>query len=197
MVIAYHLIWTGYGWWLPNDPRGSGSYTVRNPVLRDLNELHYGRKRVQPAGRVIREFYEQAHPLLKHPVVSFDDDQMATIAGSFANVVGKSYTCYACALMPDHVHILIRKHKHQAEEIIEALKAQSRVDLHDSGLVPSDHPVWTSGVGWKVFLDTPAEICRTIRYINNNPRKAHRAAQSWPFVTPYDNWPYHKSRSAT
>ena len=24
IVIAHHLIWTAYGWWLPNDPRGSG-----------------------------------------------------------------------------------------------------------------------------------------------------------------------------
>jgi len=22
LVIAYPLVWTGYGWWLPNDPRG-------------------------------------------------------------------------------------------------------------------------------------------------------------------------------
>lgn len=28
-VIAYHLILTAYGFWLPNDPRGSGSETVR------------------------------------------------------------------------------------------------------------------------------------------------------------------------
>ena len=28
LVIAYHLIWTAYGWWLPNDPRGSGSVTI-------------------------------------------------------------------------------------------------------------------------------------------------------------------------
>lgn len=29
-VIAYHLILTTYGFWLPNDPRGSGS----DPVAR-------------------------------------------------------------------------------------------------------------------------------------------------------------------
>ena len=41
-VIAYHLVWTGYGCWLPNDPRGSGPLTIRNDVLRDLGELHQG-----------------------------------------------------------------------------------------------------------------------------------------------------------
>jgi hypothetical protein len=53
MVIAHHLIWTLYGWWLPNDPRGSTSRAIRNDVLRDLGELHFGRKRVQPPGDVV------------------------------------------------------------------------------------------------------------------------------------------------
>ena len=29
MVAGFHLIWTAYGWWLPNDPRGSSSYEIR------------------------------------------------------------------------------------------------------------------------------------------------------------------------
>jgi hypothetical protein len=56
LVIAYHLIWTGYGWWLPNDPRGGGSHTVRQDVLAELGEIHLGRKRVQPSHREIRDF---------------------------------------------------------------------------------------------------------------------------------------------
>jgi len=51
LVIAYHLIWTVYGWWLPNDPRGSGSSIVRNPAIGPLGELHHGRKVNQPAER--------------------------------------------------------------------------------------------------------------------------------------------------
>jgi hypothetical protein len=66
LVIAYHLIWTAYGWWLPNDPRGSMSNYIRNDVLHDLGQIHFGRKKLQPASRVIREFYEQASPVLTH-----------------------------------------------------------------------------------------------------------------------------------
>src|SRR5262249_52242363 len=72
------------------------------------------------------------------------------------------YTCYACAIMPDHVHILIRKHRHQAEEIIERLKEESRLRLVAAGQRCADHPTWTGGVGWKVFLDHPDEVRRTI-----------------------------------
>ena len=63
IVIAHHLIWTVYGSWLPNDPRGSGSHSVASDVLTELGELHYGRNKLQPAGRIVREFYEQARPL--------------------------------------------------------------------------------------------------------------------------------------
>src|SRR4051794_14771835 len=72
LVIAYHLIWTAYGWWLPNDPRGSGSKTIRNDVLADLGELHSGRKRVQPAGATVRQFQGRAAAVLRHPLLHLD-----------------------------------------------------------------------------------------------------------------------------
>src|SRR5262249_44576338 len=119
MVAAYHLIWTIYGYWLPNDPRGSSSHTIRSDVIRELGELHYGRKRVQPAGKELRAFFERAQAVLKHPVLEFTDPEIAILASDFADVIAKQrYTCYACAIMPDHVHVLIRKHRHDAEEMI-------------------------------------------------------------------------------
>jgi hypothetical protein len=44
MVAGYHLIWTAYGWWLPNDPRGSTSQQVLSVQLQYLGELHFGRE---------------------------------------------------------------------------------------------------------------------------------------------------------
>ena len=48
MVAGYHLIWTVYGYWLPNDPRGSTSSEVRIASIKALGPLHYGRKKQQP-----------------------------------------------------------------------------------------------------------------------------------------------------
>jgi REP element-mobilizing transposase RayT len=195
MVIAYHLIWTAYGYWLPNDPRGSHSRAVRNDVIAELGELHYGRKRVQPAGRVVQQFREQAADVLKHPLLVFDHDARQETAAAFEEViVGQQYTCYACAIMPDHVHILIRKHKHRAEEMMQALKDASRLRLIGAGHRHVDHPVWTSGTGWKVFLDTPEDVRRTICYIERNPLPLRLPVQRWSFVRPYDNWPQHKHK---
>lgn len=194
MVIAYHLIWTGYGWWLPNDPRGSGSHTVRNDVLRDLGEVHLGRKRVQPPGREVRAFYEQAHPLLKYPPQRLAADQIAIVGEVLGDVVcRRAYTCYACAVMPDHVHILIRKHHDQSEMMLAALQDESRAVIAERLGLALDHPVGTRG-GWKVFLDTPDDIERTIGYIECNPLEWRLPAQRWPFVIPYDGWPRYKRR---
>src|SRR5438132_14294682 len=122
LVIAYHLIWTAYGWWLPNDPRGSGSTIIRSDILAELGELHFGRKTIQLPGTDIRAFYDEAADRLRHPLLTFDEIERDLIAEAFAETVAaQSYTCYACAIMPDHVHILIRKHKHEAEEIARNL----------------------------------------------------------------------------
>lgn len=134
MVIGYHLIWTAYGSWLPNDPRGSSSHEIRCADIVGLGELHHGRRKVQPAARDIRKFYESAQQILKHELLKFSNEDVRSIAEGFADVVRqRTYTCYACAIMTDHVHLLIR-------------------------------------------------------YIDDNPIKAHRPRQKWDFVTPYDGW---------
>ncbi len=198
IVIAYHIIWTAYGWWLPNDPRGSASKTIGSDVIAALGELHFGRKRIQPASRDVRAFYEQAAKVLRHPLLEIREwgGAVEIVASAFARVIAEyKYTSYACAIMPDHVHILIRKHKHSAEEMIESLQNAARWALIEARLWPSDHPVWTAGGGWKVFLDHPDEVERTIPYIENNPIRIGLPRQCWPFVKPYDRWPLHEGHS--
>jgi REP element-mobilizing transposase RayT len=192
-VIAYHLIWTSYGTWLGNDPRGSGSQSVYTPVLAELGDLHFGRKKLQPARSKVREFYDKANPLLQFPVTRFRLDQFEQVAAAFAETIRiRHYTCYACAIMPDHVHLVIRKHRDCAEDMIDYFQQESRAALLANGIVITDHPVWTKG-GWKVFLDTPEEVWSRIRYVESNPPKEGLPTQSWPFVVPYDNWPFHKA----
>jgi REP element-mobilizing transposase RayT len=170
LVIAYHLIWTAYGWWLPNDPRGSGSRTIRQEIIADLGELHYGRKQVQPAARDVRDFYRHAAAALKHPLLTFAEPDRDAIAVAFHREIEEQrYTCYACAIMPDHVHLLLRKHKHLAEEMVGRLQQSSRERLCAANLRGAEHPIWTGRGGWKVFLDHPDEVRRTIGYIERNP----------------------------
>src|SRR5712692_6941527 len=99
LVIAYHLIWTAYGWWLPNDPRGSGSKEIASDIIAELGELHYGRKPVQPNGKLVREFYDRAATILKFPLLTFDEPARLLIGEAFADVIEECrYTCYGCAI---------------------------------------------------------------------------------------------------
>jgi hypothetical protein len=100
MVAGFQLIWTAYGWWLPNDPRGSSSQEIRVEQIAELGELHHGRKTVQPPGREIREFYEQARDVLRHPLLTLTGDDRDLVGESFAQVVReRRYTCYDAGTM--------------------------------------------------------------------------------------------------
>jgi REP element-mobilizing transposase RayT len=191
-VIAYHLIWTNYGTWLGNDPRGSGSRNIYTPVLANLGEAHFGRRKIQPKRQVVKEFYKSAELLLQFPIIRFRPDQFNEIALALAETIRTwHYTCYACAIMPDHVHLVIQKHRDNAEVMIENFQNESRRHLQSNGVVPIDHPVWTLK-GWHVFLDSTDAVWGRIRYVEGNPLKEGLPMQTWPFVEPYDNWPFHK-----
>jgi len=190
MIAGYHLMWTAYGWWLPNDPRGSTSKTIRSAEIADIGELHFGRKRIQPCGQEVREFHESAAGILKFPLLRFSDVEIAAMAAALAESMRhRNYTCYGCALMGDHVHLLIRRHRDLPGAMImhlqDATRAAVQVMRRRDNL--GQHPVW-GGPGWKVYLDTRDDMQRTIQYIHRNPLKAGRPAQSWPFVKEYDGW---------
>lgn len=188
MVAGHHLIWTAYGCWLPNDPRGSSSHEIRADAIADLGELHHGRKKQQPPSREIRAFYEEADTVLQHPRLLLTDDDILLVGGSFAETVRRHrYSCYACSVMTDHVHLLIRKHRDRAEEMIAAFQEESKQFLIERERRPADHPVW-GGPGWKVFQYTREDMRRIERYIFNNPVKAGRPSQRWEFVQKYDGW---------
>jgi REP-associated tyrosine transposase len=196
LVIGHHLVWTVYGAWLPNDPRGSGSHTVHSDSLAELGDVHHGRKQVQPPRREVREFYERAAELLHHPLLTFNEEERVLIGEAFGDAIAREkYTCYACAVMPDHVHILIRKHRHTAEEISENLRCASRAKLVEANRREPNHPTWVGGTPWSEFVDHPDNLRRTIAYIERNPIKIGLPEQRWPFVLPYDNWPLHPGHS--
>jgi REP element-mobilizing transposase RayT len=191
LLIAYHLIWTGYGLWLPNDPRGSGSSIALSPKIAALGEVRFGRKHVQPPGAVIREFYANARKVLSHPVPMFNQSDIGRIADALAEVIEKrKYTCYACAIMSDHVHLLIRKHRGLGEKVIEYLQDRSRDRFCEIGVCDPGHPIWTDG-GWKRYVFAPDRVGAIIRYIENNPAEIGWPRQQWRFVKPYDGWPLH------
>jgi REP element-mobilizing transposase RayT len=161
---------------------------LRNDLLKDLGEIHLGRKRCQPRSVELRAFFAKAREHLQHPVLEFGADDVTAIADGFKNVILSSkYTCYACAIMPDHVHVLIREHGDSAETMVANLHRESHLRLRELGLRDMEHPVW-GGKGWKVYLEDADGLRRTVKYIDDNPIKIRQPRQRWSFVTPYDGW---------
>lgn len=192
IVIGHHLILHGYGHWLPNDPRGSGSDDIRQTKFVDLGPVHHGRKRVQPPRDELREFHRDAEPLLDFPLLWFDDAKRQALAEAIEQVVSdKGYTLWACAVMRNHVHLCVRRHRHDARVIWDTFAEETRNKLRLFATVPDDHPVWSLRP-YKVFLYAPEDVRRVIAYIENNPAKDKLPPQKYAFVSAYDGWPLNR-----
>ena len=73
----------------------------------------------KPPAHTIREFRQRASEVLRFPLLEIRPGEVRLVADGFAEAITEHrYICYACAIMPDHVHLLIRKLKHKAEEMI-------------------------------------------------------------------------------
>jgi REP element-mobilizing transposase RayT len=192
IVIGHHIILHGYGEWLPNDPRGSGSEELRQDKLADLGSIHRGRKRVQPSKQELRRFYQNANPRLDFPPLWFDNAKRQAISEAFANVaMTRRYTVWVCAVLCNHAHLVIRRHRDDALTIWRAFANTSRNSLRLFADVNPHHPVWSSRP-YKVFLYTPEDVRRCIDYVQNNPEKENLPPQTVTFLKPYDGWPHRK-----
>src|SRR5437588_1369414 len=130
-VIAYHLIITTYGFWLPNDPRGSWSDFVRSWEL-----YWYG-----PATKVTtrrslahdshdRELRQLQKTALRYEPVYLDEAQIGCVARGFERAVTESgYVMLACSILPEHVHMVVRRHRNRGEQMIGHFKARATQQL--------------------------------------------------------------------
>jgi len=198
MVFGYHIIISTYGFWLPNDPRGSWSLEVRSENLRVFGEA----TKVETHRSVARRPHDRrkrlaAKEAMNRPPVVFTGVQARAVAQGFGICGAKTVaTIWACAVMPDHAHLVIARHKHDVEVFGNLLKGEATKKLVAEGV----HPFQEQRLGhgkkhrvppcfgrrwWAVYLNSEEDIQRTIRYVEDNPLKAGFAAQKWKFVTPY------------
>ncbi len=185
------MIFTAYGFWLPNDPRGSWSEWVGAWEL-----LKFGRATKTDARRsVAKKSHDPnqrklAKAALKRPPMEFSGRQALALAHGFALACREGgYVLKALVIMPDHTHAILKRHERSAERIVGHLKSAATRQLRAEGLHPFDNgdqripTVWAEGC-WKRFLNSGDEMERAIDYVNENPIKAGLPKQSWSFVRP-------------
>ena len=188
MVIAYHCIFGTYGFWLPNDPRGSGSDYIGSWELFRYGPATKIRGRRSTASvSHDAEARQKAKEALKYGPVHLTGKQALQVAQGFVWAARESdYSIHACAILPDHVHVVIRRHQQNIRRIVGHLKARATRLLRLRGPWHADErPVWGEH-GWNVFLNGLDSVEYAIAYVNENPIKEGKPAQRWSFVTPFN-----------
>ena len=194
MILAYHIIITTYGSWLPNDPRGSWSDFVAAWEL-----LHFGKATTVRTKRSLAHDHHNhktridAKKKLKYPAVTLNGQQARSIAQGFAKYLSKKkLTATACAILPQHTHIVVRKHpEHPAEQMAIDLKSNATRQLKNDNLHPYQEiadqtkaypKMWARGC-WKVYLNSQTALQHAIQYVENNPIREGKKKQSWNFIS--------------
>lgn len=185
-----------YGLGLPNDPRGSWSGFVGAWEL-----FRFGRAtKVQTRRSVAHRPHDAARRLaakaaLKYPPVRLTGLQARAVARGFAAGARKlGLAVPACSILPEHVHLVVARHRLPVERVVNLLKGAAARRLTDEGIHPlrafstpagRAPKVWARGL-WKVYLDSGADVRRAIEYVAGNPAREGLPPQRWSFVRP---WP--------
>ncbi len=195
MVLAYHLTISAYGFWLPNDERGSWSDFVRRYELLqfgDATKIETHRSVAHHSHDIEQRMAAKA--ALMYPPVVFTGIQARCIIKGFRYRIERSgIPVYACVIMPDHAHLVLGRFRYKVEQMTNLLKGAATQQLTRDGL----HPLsafrtkqgglpspWSVGY-WAVYLDSHEDVARSIRYDENNPVRAGLPAQKWSFVRAY------------
>jgi REP element-mobilizing transposase RayT len=192
MLLGFRVIFSTYGFWLPNDPRGSWSDWIRNWEL-----LRYGgatkvdtRESVAGVQHDVA-LRKRAKEALAYPEVFLTGIQAQAVGGGFRTAVDEAdYSILACSILPQHDHLVIGPHSRDINRIIGHLKSRAtqhlnRQELHplaayrqSDGATPSP---WCRNC-WKVFVFSQRHLRDAIRYVEENPLKEGKPRQHWSFV---------------
>jgi REP element-mobilizing transposase RayT len=183
VILAFHLVWTAYGWWFPNDPRGAWSKEVWKPALREFGDIEErGRKAIQPALMQMQWWLKNAQQGLKHKPVLLDNRAREIARNAIQSIARlHHYEALALAVMPEHAHIVVKQHAHRYERMVAGFKAVSSRELRKylglgAGFSRRDRrglksaakliPIWSRGY-WVRYLDTEGAVSSAIAYVKN------------------------------
>jgi REP element-mobilizing transposase RayT len=102
-------------------------------------------------------------------------------------------TIWACAILPEHVHLVVKDHRYSIVMAANLLKGAATRHLKRAGLHPfQDSPRDDGSLPpcrarnlWKVFIHDEEHLQSAIRYVEDNPLKEGKRRQKWSFVIPY------------
>lgn len=193
MVRWYHAILSAYGFWLPNDPRGSWSDFVHAWELYRFGggATKVAAKRSHAHDPHDAAFRRAAKEHLKYPPARFDDACRQSIGRGFARACEEfTFEIHAAAIGFDHLHLVTaRNAERDIENVVAVLKARATTQMKRDGTHPlrtyDPAPTPWSKSCWSVFINDEAQLRNAVDYVSRHPQKEGMAPQSWSFVRPY------------
>jgi len=195
-VIAYHVVFSAYGFWLPTDPRGSNSSEVRADNIKPFGPatlVTHSRRSVaaNPHDRQLRFVAKKA---LKRPEVRLTGRQAQSVGTGFAKQVKVShFRIHACTILEQHMHLVVSRHQYDIEQVVRLLRQAGTAQL----LADSIHPfanlrttnkklpsIWGQDFR-KIFLFHREEVLDRIQYVEDNPLREGKPRQEWSFIVPF------------
>lgn len=195
-VIGFHVIGCTYGFWLPNDQRGSGSDWVRAPWLQPFGPATKVNTRRSVAHRPFDPVVRQmARAALMYPPVVLTDAQIAASGRGIAQEIEqfRPATIYAFVLLREHFHFVCGPCRYDIRRFAGRLKGAAARQLTAEGLHPMAKyadaagrmPSMWSVKPWVVYLFDDQDMRRSIQYVHDNLLRARMPPQEWSFVTAY------------
>lgn len=195
MVLGYHLVLAAYGFWLPNDPRGSGSVIVGSRAMYEFGEATYLPERHTSVAHATHDPNQRrlAKRTLRYPPIQWSGIQARSIMHAFADELShRSIAIWAAAILPDHLHLVLARSDWRIERLANSLKGAATRALRAQKLHPMERYARPSGSVpkmfargyWATYLDSIEAISAAIRYVERNPVKDGLPEQRWPFVEP-------------
>ena len=99
MVAGFHLIWTAYGWWLPNDPRGSSSHRFAIERIAELGRCTAVAKRCSRCPLICTRSISGRPERLMHGALQFEAADRDIVAAAIGDVIARRADyCSACRM---------------------------------------------------------------------------------------------------
>jgi len=188
-----------YGFWLPNDPRGSWSDFVQSWELRRFG---YAKKQIERNDidpKELAVWKRNAQSALKYPPVSLTGIQALEVGRGFS-VFAKvnQLAIWALSILPEHVHLVLGRHRYKIEFACNLLKGSASTQLDMAGChpmsrfrnsddkLPSKLPSMWNSKQWIQYLDSEDAVDNAINDVEQNPLKEGKKKQNWSCVTPFE-----------
>jgi REP element-mobilizing transposase RayT len=154
-ILAYHIVWTMYGTWLPGDWRG------------------WVKKRIWGIWPPDAEIERQARERMAEPMVLLTDEQRAIVERTIADHCRiRGWTLHAVNARSNHVHVVVTADRDPVE-VRDQFKAWCSRKLSDAaGLTDTvaksaGRRHWFSEGGDAEIIDNQDYLANAVRYVRN------------------------------